>query len=286
MDFAQATESDFHAWIGAGDVRRAGEWLVHRFADEVIGLCGAMVRDRSAAEDLAQDVFGRAFAALGAFRGDASARTWLLQIARNRCIDHLRAQRRDPWGGARDDETEPDLTADDMPLPPDLILRRADVESALAELAEGERALVVLRFKNGLDYAELADAFGLREGTVRMRVSRALAKMRAALEPPAELAAAFEEAAPTAAAYIPPPQSAPAAAAPPPAAPPPAPSTPRRRSAGIVERVRAAFAGSGGAVSPRRPATADHPLTRYFAETRGDPARSLRDRLLARARSL
>src|SRR5690606_4644527 len=76
---------------------------------------------------------------------------------------------------------EPDGHPDDAPLPHDLLLRRADVEDALAQLVEGERALVVLRFKNGLEYAELAEAFGLREGTVRMRLSRALAKMREAL---------------------------------------------------------------------------------------------------------
>lgn len=53
---------------------------------------------------------------------------------------------------------------------------------ALDVLAEGDRALIVLRFKNGLEYDELATAFGLREGTVRMRVSRALARMRHVLE--------------------------------------------------------------------------------------------------------
>src|SRR5690606_39311726 len=48
-------------------------------------------------------------------------------------------------------------------------------------LGEGERALVVLHFGHGVGYPELADSFGLREGAVRMRISRALARMRAAL---------------------------------------------------------------------------------------------------------
>ncbi|HTM22746.1 MAG TPA: sigma-70 family RNA polymerase sigma factor, partial [Kofleriaceae bacterium] len=63
------------------------------------------------------------------------------------------------------------------------------VEAALAALAEGDRALIVLRFRHGLDYAELAAAFGLREGTVRMRLSRALRRMRDALIVPAAPAA-------------------------------------------------------------------------------------------------
>lgn len=173
----QATDRDFQSWVRAGELRRAGEWLVHRFAGEVVGLCGAMVRDRHAAEDLAQDVFGRAFASLGGYRGDASPRTWVLAIARNRCIDHLRSRKRDPWGG-RGEDTDPDNQAAETPLAPDLLMRRDDVEQALASLAEGERALVVLRYRHGLDYKELAAAFGLREGTARMRVSRALARMR------------------------------------------------------------------------------------------------------------
>jgi RNA polymerase sigma-70 factor (ECF subfamily) len=178
---AGGIDAPFRAHLAAGELRRAGEWLVQRHAGEVLGLCAAMVRDRSAAEDLTQDVFGRAFAGLGEFRGEASARTWLLAIARNRCLDHLRRARRDPWAGARPDEIEPDDHADDAPLPTDRLLRRDEIEAALEALVEGDRALVVLRFRHGLEYPELAAAFGLREGTVRMRISRALSRMRAAL---------------------------------------------------------------------------------------------------------
>jgi RNA polymerase sigma-70 factor (ECF subfamily) len=174
-------DAPFRAHLASGDMRRAGEWLVQRHASEVLGLCAAMVRDRHAAEDLTQDVFGRAFASLAEFRGEASARTWLLAIARNRCLDHLRRARRDPWAGTAPDDIEPDVHADDAPLPPERLLYRDDVEAALEALAEGDRALVVLRFRHGLEYPELAVAFGLREGTVRMRISRALARMREAL---------------------------------------------------------------------------------------------------------
>src|SRR5688572_20262226 len=179
-----------------------------------------MVRERDLAEDLAQDVFSSAFTNLRGFRAEASPRTWLLTIARNRCIDHLRRARRELWADGSDEAHEPDAHADDAPLAPELLLRRDDVEAALAELGEGERALVVLRFRHGLEYPELASVFGLREGTVRMRLSRALARMRLELErreepitarpPPA---AALPESArmPRPAAAIPPPARAPSA---------------------------------------------------------------------------
>jgi RNA polymerase sigma-70 factor (ECF subfamily) len=173
-------DAELHAHLGRGDFRAAGGWLVSRYANEVLGLCGAMVRDRGAAEDLAQDVFGNAFRALPSFRADASARTWLLAIAKNRCIDHLRAKKRDAFPAS--DGPEIDEHPDDAPLPSDLLAHRADVEEALAELSEGDRALVVLRFRHGLEHEELADVFGLKQGAVRMRLSRALARMREVLE--------------------------------------------------------------------------------------------------------
>src|SRR5262249_50533911 len=59
--------------------------------------------------------------------------------------------------------------------------RREDAERAMAALGESERALVVLHFGHGVGYPELADAFGIGQGAARMRVSRALARMRDAL---------------------------------------------------------------------------------------------------------
>lgn len=167
--------------VAAGDLRRAGEWLVARHARDVISLCRSMLRERELAEDVAQDVFAQAFTHLRGYRGEASPRTWLLAIARNRCIDQLRRSQREPWDDAGEGG-EPDEHADDAPLPAELLVRRDDVDAALSELAEGERALIVLRFRLGLEYPELALVFGLREGTVRMRLSRALAKMRDRLE--------------------------------------------------------------------------------------------------------
>jgi len=177
-------DAEFHAFLDAGDLRQAGTWLVKRHAPDVLGLCGAMIRDPTTAEDLTQDVFGKAFSGLGGYRREASSRTWLLAIARNRCIDHLRALRRDPWRGAPPDEAsaDPDRVPDVAPLPTELLTSRAQVEAALDELVEGERALVVLRYRHGLDYRELAHVFGIRPGTLRMRLSRALNKMRLALE--------------------------------------------------------------------------------------------------------
>jgi RNA polymerase sigma-70 factor (ECF subfamily) len=283
----QTSENDFTSWVEAGQHRRAAEWLVRRYADEVMGLCTAMVRDRVAAEDLVQDVFSRAFMGLAGFRAEASSRTWLLKIARNRCIDHLRAKNREPWGvGDPELGFDADAFPDDEPMPPDLLDRREDVEAALDSLVEGDRALIVLRFRNGLDYSELAMAFGLKPGTVRMRVSRALARMRGALEQRAQAQPALQQRAALAEELA---ASAPGA---PPAesAAPAAPRLSAARSEAMPrsarkKRGRSVLSRALGAVFGAQPAAPspplEHPLTAFFAATREALSGELRERLQA-----
>jgi len=177
MDAPPDRDTEILRLVLERDLRGAGTLLVRGYADEVYALCSSMTRDTTLAEDLSQEVFTRAFKALPGFRGEASVRTWILRIARNRCIDHLRRENRMP---AQVDE-EPDAQPAPEPSVADLIVRREYVTAGLGALNETERALVVLRFGHELGYPELADAFGLGQGAVRMRVSRAVTKMRDAV---------------------------------------------------------------------------------------------------------
>lgn len=224
-----------------GDRRATATLLVTHYGDDVFAVCRAMLRDRALAEDLAQETFGRAFAQLATFRGESSLRTWLLSIARNACLDVLRRRRASPID---EGELEPDEHAAAAPAAIDQLVGRQDVERALAPLSENERAMVVLHYGHGVGYPELAQAFALREGSVRMRMSRAVEKMRAALAEPSLGARLGTMAAPAPMAAAPAPAraraaipSAPGAAAPaPPMGPPPS-----------------SF-GSGARVSPMRDA--------------------------------
>lgn len=173
-----ATRIEIAALIARGERKQAAALLVRDHAAAVFALCRAIVRDPRLAEDLSQDAFLLAFGALARFRGEAAPRTWLLRIARNRCLDHLDRARRAPWAAG---EAQPDHHAAEASAPDDLVSARQGTALAMAALGEIERALVVLHFGHGLAYRELAESFGLREGAVRMRISRALARMRAAL---------------------------------------------------------------------------------------------------------
>ena len=179
--------------LARGDRRAAATFIVESYGDDVLSLCRAMVRDEALAEDLTQDTYQRAIAGLDGFRADASPRTWLKTIARHLCIDHLRRAKRRPDGPGVSEAADVDGAVDQSPLTPELLLRRDIVALALDALDEQARALVVLRYRHEVGYPELADAFGQSQGALRMRVSRALATMRAQLAMPAQAASRRRE---------------------------------------------------------------------------------------------
>jgi RNA polymerase sigma-70 factor (ECF subfamily) len=171
--------SAFHRALRHGDHHTAAEWLVRHHATAVLALCEGIVRDETLAEDLCQDAFTRAFGGLGGYRRESEPRSWLLAIARNRCLDELRRQGR----SLVDADEHIDQVPDERPLEAHLLGDRQAVQQALDGLEERDRAMVLLRFVHGLGYPELADAFGIKQGAARMRISRALARMRDLLQP-------------------------------------------------------------------------------------------------------
>ncbi|MEW1633104.1 sigma-70 family RNA polymerase sigma factor [Streptomyces sp. NPDC093801] len=144
--------------------------------------------DRQAADDLTQDVFLRALAALPRFEGRSSARTWLLSIARRTVVDSVRHAAARPRLSDRYDWQTAAEQGQPYGVP------GFDDGVALAELlaaipAERREAFVLTQLL-GLPYADAADALGCPIGTVRSRVARARSSLIALLtdtEPPAAL---------------------------------------------------------------------------------------------------
>ncbi len=96
-----STKDDESEWIAAsqrGDVAGFAK-LVGHYQGRVRGYVAAYVRDRSLADDLCQDAFLRAFQRIGSYRCDAPFGAWLLAIARNRTLDHLRKVSRQQTSG-------------------------------------------------------------------------------------------------------------------------------------------------------------------------------------------
>jgi RNA polymerase sigma-70 factor, ECF subfamily len=134
----------------------------------------ASLVEPAAADDLTQETYLRALRALDAFEGRASARTWLLGIARRVCADHLRAVRRSrrlaaTLAGAPELPTGPD---------PAGWVGAADL---LDRLPDDRRGAFVLTQLLGMSYAEAAVVEGVPVGTIRSRVARARIQLIEAL---------------------------------------------------------------------------------------------------------
>jgi RNA polymerase sigma-70 factor, ECF subfamily len=131
---------------------------------EVWRLCAYLV-DRQAAEDLTQEVYLRAWTALAGWRGEASARTWLLAIARRTCAQAIRRRprplSRHAMPAVGDDQVLPD--------PTEAVL----LTQLIAGLDLPRRTAFVLTQLLGLSYAEAAEVCGCPVGTIRSRVARA-----------------------------------------------------------------------------------------------------------------
>jgi RNA polymerase sigma-70 factor (ECF subfamily) len=148
-----------------GDRLALSAWIRQSQA-EVWRLCAQLV-SRDQADDVTQEVYLRAYRALPAFRGDSSARTWLLSIARRTCADAVRDLRRRRRLAGRFER--PDVEPDPA--------RMVSVEALLAGLDPERRLAFVLTQVLGLSYAEAAEVCGCPVGTIRSRVARARADL-------------------------------------------------------------------------------------------------------------
>lgn len=155
--------------------------LVERYQRPVFALLhrmlGAARRDR--VEDLAQETFLSVFRSLGQFAplGPARLSSWILTIASRRAIDELRRAGEAP-AELSEERLVSSARADDRARRRDLGER---VERAVGGLAPEYRAAFLLREMHGLEYAEIARALSIDLGTVKSRLSRARAALRAAL---------------------------------------------------------------------------------------------------------
>jgi RNA polymerase sigma-70 factor (ECF subfamily) len=147
--------------------------LVRATQSDVWRLCAAL-GDRESADDLTQETYLRAFAALHRFEGRSAVRTWLLSIARRVCADAVRSRRRRRLTLVRE---ERDLEILAPAVGEDPVAEDAAVADLLARLDADRREAFVLTQLLGLPYAEAAEVAGCPVGTIRSRVARARADL-------------------------------------------------------------------------------------------------------------
>jgi RNA polymerase sigma-70 factor (ECF subfamily) len=131
------------------------------------------------AEEAAQDGFVKAFYALDRFRAGAPFRPWLLRIVANEAKNRRKAAGRRPTVDLSVAEDRP--SGDTALSPEEAALaseRRTFVLGALGKLREEDRLVIAYRYFMQLSEAEMADALGCARGTVKSRLSRAIARLR------------------------------------------------------------------------------------------------------------
>ena len=182
MSAATATDSaaDDRRLVAAtldGDLEAYAE-LVDRHR-AVVARVGARLVGRDEADDVTQDAFLRAFHRLPRFRGEASFRSWVLRIAHNAAVDHLRRRPPEPVDPAELPEPErgPREPAEQL----EVRERIERIERKLRGLTPAHRAVLVLRDVEGLDYDEIAAVTGTPIGSVKGRLHRARRELIAML---------------------------------------------------------------------------------------------------------
>ena len=145
----------------------------------------ASLRDRDAAQTITQDCFLKAFQARDRFRHDCSVETWLMRIAINLVRDHARNRRWQFWRRAEQTAKPVDGLRNwlsDGRLSPEaetsLRERVAAIWDAAGSLPERQRTVFLLRFVEDMDLLDIAAATGMREGTVKSHLFRALHTVR------------------------------------------------------------------------------------------------------------
>ena len=158
--------------------------LVLRYQTQVYNLALRMVGNDADAQDLAQEAFVRAWRALASFQFSAQFSTWLYRLTSNICIDFLRAQKKRTTISLtvlqEDDAQQLDLR-DPQLLPEEQMLEQAEREAlakAIERLDPDYRRILLLRIVNDCSYQQIAQILGIREGTVKSRLSRAREQLR------------------------------------------------------------------------------------------------------------
>lgn len=161
-----------------GDID-AYEKLVANHEQLAFRVAYLITRDAGEAQDAAQEGFVRAYYALDTFRAGSSFKPWLLRIVANQARNRRRSANRRLELVTRVERSR--ASGDAAPSPEVAAMEeesRADLLDALEQLRDEERLAVIYRYFFDLSEAEMAVAMGCRPGTVKSRLSRALAHLR------------------------------------------------------------------------------------------------------------
>ncbi len=168
-----------------GDEEAFGS-LVKKYKTKVFNMAFSFTRDREAADDLSQEIFIKAFYALGKFKFKSGFGTWLYRIAVNHIKDHLRKQKKErhiSFDDVHQESKLSELEADRREDAREKERRIRLLHQALQSLPQKQRIILTLRDIQGHSYEEVASILNLSPGTVDSRLHRARKMLREKIAP-------------------------------------------------------------------------------------------------------
>lgn len=186
INTSDPTDRDLIARTLGGDGGAFGV-LVERFQRKIYRVAYAIVRDDIEADTITQDTFIQAYTHLAKFQGRSEFETWLTRIAINRSRDSLRRRKFVSLFSRDDDEEREGFLepVDDRPSPERELMAhqlRGAIERAERQLSAQQQLIFRLRHYEDRSLEEIAELLGLRAGTVRAHLFRAVHKIRKLLE--------------------------------------------------------------------------------------------------------
>jgi RNA polymerase sigma-70 factor (ECF subfamily) len=158
---------------------KAGNWdglsyLYSRYSDDVQRFIQSIVHDRHESEDITQDVFTKLITKIRKYEErDVPFAAWIMRVARNAALDHLRSRRQIPVDEVWISEDDRERTA---------VEYTHALKDALAELPDSQRQVLVLRHIGGLSPTEIAKRLGKSEGSIHGLHHRGRAALKVSLE--------------------------------------------------------------------------------------------------------
>jgi RNA polymerase sigma-70 factor, ECF subfamily len=148
------------------------EEVVREHQAMVFSIALRFVRDRSVAEELAQDIFLKLYREMPRLQSPEHVKFWLRKVASHRALDYIRSVNR-----------RPELALDDVPEPTvargqnDPLMERS-LRKLVSSLPDQARAVIVLRYQEEMEPHEIAEVLGVPAATVKSRLRRSLALLR------------------------------------------------------------------------------------------------------------
>ena len=189
-EFEGPSDRELMGEVKEGDLGRLGE-LFERHHLRLFNFFLRLTRERSAAEDLVQEVFVRMLKYRTTFKSDAEFTPWMFRLARNAATDLWRARPKE----LPVEENAPEPVAD-LPHPADELEqsdRRRRLAKALDRLPAEKRELLLLARFSEMRYDEIGELLGVSVGAVKVRVHRAMKDLKSAFDGGDPLRAAVKE---------------------------------------------------------------------------------------------